>query len=124
MQQYYNIKKDHEDAVVFFQLGDFYETFNDDAKIASKALDITLTSRGMGADGERIPLAGVPIKAIDSYLRKMIDQGYKVAIVDQLEDAKDVPSGKIVTGILSCTFGSSKFAINISHNNVLVDPWS
>ncbi|MFX1507946.1 MAG: DNA mismatch repair protein MutS, partial [Promethearchaeota archaeon] len=96
MQQYYRIKKEHEDAVVFFQLGDFYETFNEDAKIASKALDITLTSRGMGGDGERIPLAGVPVKAIDSYLKKMIDQGYKVAIVDQLEDAKNVPSGKIV----------------------------
>ncbi|MFW9905629.1 MAG: DNA mismatch repair protein MutS [Candidatus Thorarchaeota archaeon] len=96
MQQYYRIKKEHEDAVVFFQLGDFYETFNEDAKIASKALDITLTSRGMGADGERTPLAGVPVKAIDSYLKKMIDQGYKVVIVDQLEDAKNVPSGKIV----------------------------
>ena len=96
MQQYYRIKKEHEDAIVFFQLGDFYETFNEDAKIASKALDITLTSRGMGGDGERIPLAGVPVKAIDSYLKKMIDQGYKVAIVDQLEDAKNVPSGKIV----------------------------
>ena len=96
MRQYYSIKKEYEDAVVFFQLGDFYETFNNDAKIAAKALDITLTSRGMGADGERIPLAGVPVKAIDSYLKKMIDQGYKVAIVDQLEDAKNVPSGKIV----------------------------
>ncbi|MFX0125827.1 MAG: DNA mismatch repair protein MutS [Candidatus Hodarchaeota archaeon] len=96
MQQYYRIKKDHEDTIVFFQLGDFYETFNDDAKIASKALDITLTSRGMGVDGERIPLAGIPVKAIDSYLKKMIDQGFKVAIVDQLEDAKNVPSGKIV----------------------------
>ncbi|MFX1514907.1 MAG: DNA mismatch repair protein MutS [Promethearchaeota archaeon] len=96
MQQYYRIKREYEDAIVFFQLGDFYETFYDDAKIASKALDITLTSRGMGAEGERIPLAGVPVKAIDSYLKKMIDQGYKVAIVDQLEDAKNVPSGKIV----------------------------
>ena len=96
MRQYYNIKKDYNDAIVFFQLGDFYETFNEDAKIASKALDITLTSRGMGTGGERIPLAGVPVKAIDTYLKKMIDQGYKVAIVDQLEDAKAVPSGKIV----------------------------
>ena len=96
MRQYYNIKEAHNDTIVFFQLGDFYETFNEDAKIASKALDITLTSRGMGAGGERIPLAGVPVKAIDSYLKKMIDQGYKVAIVDQLEDAKNVPSGKIV----------------------------
>ncbi|UCE13193.1 MAG: DNA mismatch repair protein MutS [Candidatus Heimdallarchaeota archaeon] len=96
MRQYYGIKNAHPDTIVFFQLGDFYETFNEDAKIASKALDITLTSRSMGADGERIPLAGVPVKAIDVYLKKMIDQGYKVAIADQLEDAKNVPSGKIV----------------------------
>ncbi len=96
MRQYYNIKDTHKDAIVFFQLGDFYETFNEDAKITSKALDITLTSRSMGASGERIPLAGVPVKAIDPYLKKMVDQGYKVAIVDQLEDARNVPSGKIV----------------------------
>lgn len=96
MRQYYNIKAAHKDTIIFFQLGDFYETFEEDAKIASKALDITLTSRSMGPGGERIPLAGVPVKAIDTYLKKMIDQGYKVAIVDQLEDAKNVPSGKIV----------------------------
>ncbi|MHA2223857.1 MAG: DNA mismatch repair protein MutS [Candidatus Hodarchaeales archaeon] len=96
MRQYYNIKKDYSDSIVFFQLGDFYETFNEDAKLASKALNITLTSRGMGSKEERIPLAGVPVKAIDSYLKKLIDQGFKVAIVDQLEDAKNVPSGKIV----------------------------
>ncbi|MFX0013548.1 MAG: DNA mismatch repair protein MutS [Promethearchaeota archaeon] len=96
MRQYYNIKDAHKDTIVFFQLGDFYETFNEDAKITSKALDITLTSRSMGVSGERIPLAGVPVKAIDTYIKKMIDQGFKVAIVDQLEDAKNVPSGRIV----------------------------
>ncbi len=96
MVQYDNIKKDLQDTIVFFQLGDFYETFYEDAKIASKVLDITLTSRGMGTNGEKIPLAGVPVKAIDVYLKKMIDEGYKVAIVDQTEDAKKVPSGKIV----------------------------
>ena len=96
MTQYDKIKKDFVDTIVFFQLGDFYETFYDDAKIISKALNITLTSRGMGAGNERIPLAGVPVKAIDSYLKKMIDKGFKVAIVDQLEDAKKIPSGRIV----------------------------
>lgn len=96
MRQYYSIKDAHPDTIVFFQLGDFYETFNEDAKIASRALDITLTSRSMGLDGDRIPLAGVPVKAIDVYLKKMVDQGFKVAIADQLEDAKNVPSGKIV----------------------------
>ena len=64
MRQYYNIKRNHPDTIVLFQLGDFYETFHEDAKIASKVLDITLTSRGMGTGGERIPLAGVPVKAM------------------------------------------------------------
>lgn len=94
MQQYENIKKKHPDTIVFFQLGDFYETFYEDAKIASEVLDITLTSRA--SRDEKIPLAGVPVKAIDSYIRKMIDNGFKVAIVDQLEDAKNVPSGRVV----------------------------
>jgi DNA mismatch repair protein MutS len=96
MAQYDNIKKDFDDTIVFFQLGDFYETFYDDAKVISKVLNITLTSRGMGVGNERIPLAGVPVKAIDTYLKKLIDKGYKVAIVDQLEDAKKIPSGRIV----------------------------
>ncbi|MFX0087330.1 MAG: DNA mismatch repair protein MutS, partial [Candidatus Hodarchaeota archaeon] len=95
MKQYDDIKKNYQDAIVFFQLGDFYETFYEDAKIASKVLEITLTSRGMGSDGERIPLAGVPIKAIDAYLRVLVEKGYKVAIVDQLEDARKA-QGKIV----------------------------
>ncbi|MHA1976435.1 MAG: DNA mismatch repair protein MutS [Candidatus Hodarchaeales archaeon] len=96
MTQYEDIKQNFPDTIVFFQLGDFYEAFNDDAKSISKVLNITLTSRSMGAGSTRIPLAGVPVKAIDSYLKKLIDNGYKVAIVDQLEDAKKLPSGRIV----------------------------
>ncbi len=95
MKQYDDVKKNYQDAIVFFQLGDFYETFYEDAKIASKVLEITLTSRGMGSNGERIPLAGVPIKAIDGYLKILVEKGYKVAIVDQLEDARKA-QGKIV----------------------------
>jgi len=97
MKQYFEIKKKFPDTIVFFQLGDFYETFYDDAKLASKVLDITLTSRKSRKDEKRgIPLAGIPVKALDSYINKMVEEGYKVAIVDQLEDAKNVPSGKIV----------------------------
>ena len=96
MTQYEDIKQNFPDTIVFFQLGDFYEAFNEDAKNISKVLNITLTSRSMGAGNERIPLAGVPVKAIDSYLKKLIDNGYKVAIIDQLEDAKKLPSGRIV----------------------------
>ncbi|MFX0184859.1 MAG: DNA mismatch repair protein MutS [Candidatus Hodarchaeota archaeon] len=116
MLQYDNIKKDHPDAIVFFQLGDFYETFYDDAKIASEVLDITLTSRA--TKDERIPLAGVPVKAIDSYLRKMVDGGYKVAIVDQLEDSKNVPSGKIVKrGVTRIVTPGTVFEPSILDNN-------
>jgi DNA mismatch repair protein MutS len=96
MEQYERIKRDYPDTIVFFQLGDFYETFYNDAKITSKVLEIALTSRSGGIGGERIPLAGIPVKAIDQYLGKMVQEGYKVAIVDQLEDAKSVPSGRIV----------------------------
>ncbi|MFW9857065.1 MAG: DNA mismatch repair protein MutS [Candidatus Thorarchaeota archaeon] len=96
MEQYERIKRDYPDTIVFFQLGDFYETFNEDAKITSKVLEIALTSRSAGGDGGRIPLAGIPVKAIDQYLGKMVQEGYKIAIVDQLEDAKAIPSGKIV----------------------------
>lgn len=95
MRQYDRIKEKYPNTIVFFQLGDFYETFYNDAKITSKVLDIALTSRGIGSDGERIPLAGIPIKAIDTYLGTMVKNGYKVAIVDQLEDAKKA-TGKIV----------------------------
>jgi DNA mismatch repair protein MutS len=117
MLQYDNIKKDHPDAIVFFQLGDFYETFYDDAKVASEVLDITLTSRAM--KDERIPLAGVPVKAIDSYLRKMVDGGYKVAIVDQLEDAKNVPPGKIVKrGVTRIVTPGTVFEPSILDNNM------
>lgn len=87
MQQYLRIKSDHEGEVLFFRMGDFYETFFEDAKIASKVLGITLTSRGKGPNGEDIPLAGIPYHALDNYLAKMIKAGYKVAICEQMEDA-------------------------------------
>ncbi|MHA2112407.1 MAG: DNA mismatch repair protein MutS [Candidatus Hodarchaeales archaeon] len=96
MIQYEDIKKNYPDTIVFFQLGDFYEVFYEDAKVVSKKLNITLTSKGFDPDGIRIPLAGVPVKSIDTYLKKLINLGHKVAIVDQLEDAKNLPSGRIV----------------------------
>jgi len=97
MQQYFAIKKNFPDTIVFFQLGDFYETFYEDAKITSKVLGITLTSRKSRKDDNNpIPLAGIPLKSLDVHIRKMVEEGYKVAIVDQLEDAKNVPSGRIV----------------------------
>jgi DNA mismatch repair protein MutS len=82
-QQYLRIKKKYPETIVFFRLGDFYETFDEDAKIASRELEIVLTSREMGKDN-KIPLAGIPYHAVDNYLAKLINRGYKVAICEQL----------------------------------------
>ncbi|MBD3204388.1 DNA mismatch repair protein MutS [Candidatus Woesearchaeota archaeon] len=89
MQQYMKIKNEHKDCIVFFRIGDFYETFYDDAKTTSRELEITLTKRGIKNSEKSIPLAGVPYHSIDSYLPKLVKKGYKVAIVEQLEDASD-----------------------------------
>jgi DNA mismatch repair protein MutS len=82
-QQYLRIKKKYPQTIVLFRLGDFYETFDEDAKITSKELEIVLTSREMGK-GNKIPMAGIPYHAIDNYLAKLINRGYKVAICEQL----------------------------------------
>lgn len=87
MQQYLDIKIDYPDTLLFFQVGDFYELFFDDAKQAAAFLGIALTARGKNK-GEPIPLCGVPIHAIDHYLSKLVKGGFKVALCDQLEDPK------------------------------------
>ncbi|MDZ7360701.1 MAG: DNA mismatch repair protein MutS [candidate division KSB1 bacterium] len=87
MRQYLAIKAQHKDAILFFRMGDFYEMFYDDAKIASEVLGITLTSRAHGKTSE-VPLAGFPHHALDTYLAKMIRAGYRVAICEQVENPK------------------------------------
>ncbi|MFS8534571.1 MAG: DNA mismatch repair protein MutS [Limnochordales bacterium] len=87
MEQYERIKRQYPDAIVFFRLGDFYEMFGDDAVLASRLLDITLTSREAGKAG-RIPMCGVPYHSADSYVAALVSQGYKVAVCDQLEDPR------------------------------------
>ncbi|HIE05965.1 MAG TPA: DNA mismatch repair protein MutS [bacterium (Candidatus Stahlbacteria)] len=84
LQQYYEIKNRYRDAILFFRVGDFYEMFYDDARVASKELGIILTSRPHGRGG-RIPLAGVPCRAADSYIAKLVKRGYRVAICEQVE---------------------------------------
>src|SRR5688572_7654458 len=89
MRQYQQFKSQYPGYVLFFRMGDFYEMFWDDAKVAAKTLGVTLTSRsrgGLGAE-DAIPMAGVPFHAVESYLRKMIAAGHKVAICEQMEDA-------------------------------------
>ena len=84
-RQYLNIKKEYPNAIVFFRLGDFYETFDNDAEITSRELDIVLTSRNV-AKGIRIPMAGIPYHAVDNYLSRLISKGYHVAIAEQLSE--------------------------------------
>ncbi len=82
-QQYLKIKRQYPQAIVLFRLGDFYETFDEDAKITSRELEIVLTSREMGR-GNKVPLAGIPYHALDNYLARLINRGYKVAICEQV----------------------------------------
>jgi DNA mismatch repair protein MutS len=82
-KQYLQIKSQHPDAIVFFRLGDFYETFDDDAKIAARELDIVLTSRPV-TKGQRVPMAGVPHHAVEGYIARLIEKGYRVAIAEQV----------------------------------------
>jgi DNA mismatch repair protein MutS len=82
MEQYFRIKKQHQDTLLFFRLGDFYEMFYEDAKISSAVLEIALTSR------QKVPMCGVPYHAVNSYLAKLLRRGYKVAVCEQVEDPK------------------------------------
>src|SRR5688500_3738168 len=81
------MKSRHQDAMLFFRMGDFYEMFYDDAEIASRHLGLTLTARNNGGAAE-VPLAGVPVKAVGEYLRRLVQQGFRVAICEQVEDPK------------------------------------
>ncbi|MDD6800663.1 MAG: DNA mismatch repair protein MutS [Firmicutes bacterium] len=85
MQQYLDIKRQYSDAILFYRLGDFYEMFYDDAVIASKELELTLTGRNCGED-ERAPMCGVPFHAADMYIGKLVSRGYKVVVCEQMED--------------------------------------
>ena len=85
MEQYFEIKKNYEDTLLFFRLGDFYEMFFEDAKVASKELELVLTGRDCGQE-ERAPMCGVPFHSADSYIAKLVSRGYKVAICEQVED--------------------------------------
>ena len=84
-KQYLRIKSEHPEEILLFRMGDFYETFDDDARVISKQLDIALTTREMGK-GKRIPLAGIPYHALEGYLAKLIKAGNRVAICEQMSE--------------------------------------
>jgi DNA mismatch repair protein MutS len=117
LQQYREIKSRHQDSILFFRMGDFYEMFYDDAELASRILSITLTSRGDG-----VPLAGVPVKAATDYLRQLVQSGHRVAICEQVEDpklAKGIVRREVVETVTPGSVLDESF-INGSQNNFLV----
>ena len=87
MQQYLEIKSQHRNAILLFRMGEFYEMFYEDAETAARVLGLTLTSRNNGGAAD-VPLAGVPVKAINDYLPRLVQQGFRVAICEQVEDPK------------------------------------
>jgi DNA mismatch repair protein MutS len=88
MRQFHRMKAEHPDALLFFRMGDFYELFFDDAVLASKALEIALTSRSKDRDGEPVPMCGVPYHAASGYVARLVDQGFRVALCEQMEDPR------------------------------------
>ena len=98
LKQYFSIKAQHPEALLLYRVGDFYETYSDDAVLASKVLGLVLTRRSNGEKGDT-PMAGFPHHAIEGYLQKLVRNGYKVAICDQLEDPALVKNKLVKRGI-------------------------
>ena len=120
MQQYLEIKKQYEDCILFFRLGDFYEMFFSDAEIASRELEITLTGRDCGAE-ERAPMCGVPFHSADSYIAKLVSKGYKVAICEQMEDpsaAKGIVKREVVRVVTPGTITDSNMLEDKKNNYI------
>ena len=114
LRQYQNIKSQHQDCILFFRLGDFYEMFYDDAQKASGILDVVLTSRGQGRSG-KIPMCGIPYHAADPYIAKLIRAGMKIAICEQTEDpaeAQGIVKREVIRVITSGTFIDNNSAQN------------
>lgn len=116
IQQYLENKRQHMDAVLLYRLGDFYETFFEDAVIMSKELEITLTSKDAGSKVGRIPLAGIPVKSMENYLEKLIEKGYKVAICEQLEDPK-ASKGLVKRGVVRLVTAGTLTESNLLDQN-------
>lgn len=121
MQHYMETKKEYPDCILFYRLGDFYEMFFDDALTASRELEITLTGKECGLE-ERAPMCGVPYHAVDSYLSRLVQKGYKVAIAEQMEDpkqAKGLVKREVIRVVTPGTITSSQ-ALDETKNNYLM----
>lgn len=120
MQQYLDIKEQYKDCILFFRLGDFYEMFFDDAKLASKELELTLTGKSCGQE-ERAPMCGVPFHAAESYIAKLVEKGYKVAICEQTEDpaqAKGIVKREVIQVVTPGTI-TAQSMLSEKENNYL-----
>ena len=115
MQQYMDIKDKYDDCIVFFRLGDFYEMFFEDAIIASRVLELTLTGKQAGLD-ERVPMCGIPHHAYSSYIDELIDKDYKVAICEQLEDPK-LTKGMVKRDVIQVVTKGTRIDSNIDSKN-------
>ncbi len=115
MQQYMEIKDNYEDSIIFFRLGDFYEMFFDDAIVASRVLELTLTGKQAGLD-ERVPMCGIPHHAYSSYVDTLIEKGYKVAICEQLEDPKET-KGMVKRDVVQVITKGTRIDANIDSKN-------
>ncbi|MEI6667335.1 MAG: DNA mismatch repair protein MutS [Acidobacteriota bacterium] len=112
MRQYLDAKRQYRDAIVFFRMGDFYEMFYEDALTASRALDLTLTSRSKDAEGGKIPMCGVPYHAAEGYLTRLVKKGFRVAICEQVEDprkAKGLVRREVVRVVSPGTFSEAGY---------------
>ncbi len=120
MAQYREIKARHPNAILFFRMGDFYEMFYEDAEVAARALDLTLTSRNNGGAGD-VPLAGVPVKAASEYLRRLVQQGHRVAICEQVEDPR-FAKGIVKRAVIETITPGAAFSddlLDVGRNNYL-----
>jgi len=125
-RQYLKIKQKYPQAIVFFRLGDFYETFDEDAKLASRELEIVLTSRSMGK-GHKVPMAGIPYHALDNYLARLISRGYKVAICEQVTrpgETKGLVQREVVRLVTPGTVVEPSLLDSKSNNYLLSLVWS
>ena len=112
MRQYLDAKQQHRDAILLFRMGDFYEIFYEDALVAARTLEITLTSRSKDANGGGIPMCGVPFHAVDGYIARLVKRGFRVAICDQVEDprkAKGVVKREVVRVVSPGTLTDSNY---------------
>ncbi|MEG0284015.1 MAG: DNA mismatch repair protein MutS [Erysipelotrichales bacterium] len=118
MKQYVELKEKYQDTILFYRLGDFYEMFFDDALVASRVLEIALTGRNAGLD-EKIPMCGVPYHSCEPYIKKLIDNGFKVAICEQLEDANEV-KGIVKRDVVKIiTPGTNYNVEEVDHNYIM-----